>query len=168
MHTAALPELAAADLRSTLQDLRARTADLARDVDRLSLALDQHGIDTTDVTWMQDRLDRLRTLSRAGETTDPAETARLEAALGQHQADVAAAERVQAQLTATSAQLLEIASTASRVRRDLLSQTPTRHSADALVARLRGEAQAAEAARKEADEARKEAARRKRAAQGLG
>lgn len=160
----ALPEVALRDLRGTVSDLRTRAVELGVDVDRLADALDDNGTSDTDHSWMRDRRDRLRTLERAGEAVDPREVERLEAALAQHEADNAAAIRVEAQLTASSAQLLEIASTASRVRRELLSEREPARSADALVERLRNEAQAADAARNEADEARRDARRRKEAA----
>ncbi|MFK7931260.1 MAG: protein kinase [Myxococcota bacterium] len=152
-----LPDSAIYDLRATVGDLQKRAQTLADDVDRMHAALDGHGAPETDVTWMRDRLDRIRTLERAGETVDATEVQRLDAAMAQHSADVDAAAHVEAQLTSASAQLLEIASTASRVRRELLTQAVPARSADHLVQRLRNEALAADAARKEAESARKQA-----------
>ena len=61
-----------------------------------------------------------------------------------------AAEQVEARLSACCAELVEIASTASRVRRELVAAPRDRMSADEAVRRLREEATLADRARREA------------------
>lgn len=145
----ALPTVAARDLRGTVDELREQADRLAVEVDRLQAAVAEEPA-TSDVSWVTARLDRLRTLEKAGDAVDRSELARLQATLDAHEAEQAAAERVEGRLTAATAQLLEIRSTASRVRRDLLAEADPGRSAGELVARLRREARAAEAAREEA------------------
>lgn len=142
-----LPSPAVADLRRTLRDLRIRAEDLASDIDRLQGALPEGPPD--DASWLHARIARLTTRKRAGEPVDEAELARLQAALEAEQADRAAADLLESQLTACKAQLLEIASAASRVRRELLAGGRTA-GADGLVARLQQQTRAADAARREA------------------
>lgn len=147
----ALPEAASRDLRGTVRELREQAERLASEVDRLQAAVAEEPA-TADLSWVTARLDRLRTLEKAGDAVDAAEVARLEETLASHQAEQAAAERVEARLTSATAQLLEIRSTASRVRRELLAEADPGRSAGELVARLRREARAAEAARAEASD----------------
>jgi hypothetical protein len=144
-----LPAPARADLTSTAARLRRSAASLAERHDRLADAISDRGAEGAQVAGLAARLARLDTLQRAGRPVDARERARLEAALAEHTASEAAAEEVESELVATTAQLLEIAATARRVRRELVGQGAPA-SADELVARLSREADAVERARREA------------------
>ena len=144
-----LPEIVAVDLRSTCADLERSARALAVEVDQLESALGPGGAANEALGMVQRRLDRLQTLQRAGEAIDPAQLEQLRAALAEHEADRAAEAAVEARLAAATAQLLEIASTASRVRRELLVQQGAPSPRDA-VERLRAEARAVDLARREA------------------
>jgi len=143
-----VPEVALIDLRATSRRLRDAAERLAERHDALADVLESQS-PTDDVAGLSARLARLDTLERAGKPVDGRERQRLEAALAQHAADEAAAEQVESELIATQAQLIELASTASRVRRELVQSGP-RTSADQLVDRLRREADAVDRARREA------------------
>ena len=144
-----LPDVALADLRDTLVELRAVTAKLGEDLDVLEVEISSTSA-PDDVAWMERRLDRLSTLERAGESVDAAERERLLASLAAHEADAQARDRLESQHTACLAELLEVASIASRVRRELLSEPLPARSAPRLVKRLQAETRAANAARREA------------------
>lgn len=142
-----LPDLAVRDLRATVKELRRSATALGAEVDRLDAALAERP--SREEGWIQTRLSRLETLQRAGEPVQEQEIARLRAALDAVRADQAAAAALESQLTASQAQLLEIASAASRVRRELLSEGSV-SSAERLVARLQQQTRDADAARREA------------------
>lgn len=144
-----LPEPARRDLRGTSRRLREAAASLGQRHDRLEASLVDRGAAADPVAALSGRLARLATLEAAGRPVDGSERARLEAALAEHEASEAAAEAAESALVATKAQLLEVAATASRVRREL-ARGEARHSADALVAQLAREADAVERARREA------------------
>ena len=67
-----------------------------------------------DVGWARSRLERLDTRERAGETIDPDERNRLQAALDRHAEAEAERADLESQLTVLRARLLEIAATARR------------------------------------------------------
>ena len=119
------------------------------------------GAPEVEIAALRARLDRMQTLARAGDRVDAAERTRLERAIEQHEADVQAVERLEARLAACTAQLLEIASTASRVRRELLSEADPGRSADELVGRLQRESRLV-------DEARREMGRRSQTGRKVG
>jgi serine/threonine-protein kinase len=145
-----LPDPARADLHATVRTLRHQAEELQQEVDRLDSAAAASGAPPVEISAVRSRLDRLRTLERAGDRVDRAEVARLEAAIEQHDADLVAEEHVEARLSACCAELLEIASTASRVRRELVAAPHERMSADDAVRRLKDEASLADRARQEA------------------
>jgi serine/threonine-protein kinase len=145
-----LPDPARYDLEATVKQLREQAAGLETEVDRLESALASGGVPEAEVASIRVRLDRLRTLRDAGDKVDAREVTRLEASIAQHEADGLAAEQVEARLSACCAELVEIASTASRVRRELVAAPKERMSADEAVRRLRDEAGLAERARREA------------------
>lgn len=142
-----LPAPAVRDLRATVSALRRSAEGLAVEIDRLELAVAEKVVQ--DEGWIHVRLARLETLQRAGEPVEEEELDSLRGALEAMRADQAAAAALESRLTATQAQLLEIASAASRVRRELLTDDST-SSADRLLARLQQQTRAADAARREA------------------
>ncbi len=142
-----LPRPALRDLRTTLTDLRAKTTQLARltvAIDEELASLDEEGA-ATAVDRIQGRLERLRTLSRAGGTADTAEIAPLEAAIAAHRETLSQAERLEGRLTVVLARLLEIGAAAARARMDLLDRRPARSAVD-LLERLKRETADASAA----------------------
>jgi len=141
-----LPDIARSDLRDTGRDLQERATDLAEAIDRIDSELNA---DSEDHSWVQPRLLRLRTKQRAGERVDPAEITRLEAALASQQQSEALLAQLDSQLSTATAELLEIASTAARVRRELLAQPDPERSASQALQRLQREAQLADRARRE-------------------
>ncbi len=100
--------------------LREEAAALAERVESWERELAGHGAAPAEVERLVARLERLRALRRAGERVVDAELASLEQALAQHRADEEAGAAVESHLAAATAQLLTIASTASRVRRELV------------------------------------------------
>ncbi|MEZ4319410.1 MAG: protein kinase [Myxococcota bacterium] len=148
-----LPDIARNDLRDTARDLDERAVDLADAIDRIDQEL---AAGTEDGSWIEPRLKRLTTKQRAGEPVDPAEITRLEKALASQQESEALVGQLDSQLTAATAEMLEIGSTAARVRRQLLSQPEPAKSASEALERLRTEA-------RQADQARRELAGRARA-----
>ncbi len=145
-----LPDPARTDLHATVRKLRQQAEGLQEEVDRLDAAVATAPASPVEIAAVRSRLDRLHTLDRAGDRVDRAELERLERALEQHDADLLAEEQVEARLSACCAELLEIASTASRVRLELVAAPETRMSADDAVRRLRDEAALADRARREA------------------
>ncbi len=141
-----LPTIAANDLRDTARDLEERALDLSDAIDRLDAELEAN---TEDGSWIEPRLARLHTKQRAGEPVDAAEIDRLESALASHQASEALLAQLDSQLTQATAELLEIASTATRVRRELLAEPEPTQTATRALDRLREEAAHADAARRE-------------------
>jgi hypothetical protein len=145
-----LPDLARIDLDATVRKLRQQAEGLQVEVDRLDAAVGNAAAPAVEMSAIRQRLDRLRTLERAGDRVDKTEIARLEGSLEQYDADLLAEEQVEARLSSCCAELLEIASTASRVRRELVAAPQQRMSADDAVRRLQNEAQLADRARREA------------------
>lgn len=146
IHSLDLPAIARSDLRDTSRDLQERATDLAEAIDRIDSELNA---DTEDHSWVEPRLLRLRTKQRAGEPVDPTEITRLEATLASQQQSEALLSQLDSQLTTATAELLEIASTAARVRRELLAQPDPEHSASQALHKLQQEAQLADRARRE-------------------
>lgn len=144
-----LPEPALVDVRATAKDLRRQAGELAAHVDRLEQAAAAHGASDAEIAALTGRLARLRALQAAGDPQDPGAIVALEKALAQHEADRAAAEEVESELASTTARLLGIASTASRVRRELVAGGPERTSVSEGLDRLHAQARAAQAARRE-------------------
>jgi tRNA A-37 threonylcarbamoyl transferase component Bud32 len=144
-----LPEVARRDLAATSRELRQRARKLAQDVERLGAELESDQGAEEELSALSSRLDRLETLARAGEVANQAERERLARAIAVHEASRRAADQVESEWVAATAQLLEIASTAAQIRRELLLE-PDRHSADQWVERLTRDAQAANDARREA------------------
>ena len=136
------------DLRATVGELRRSAGDLAAEVDEFDAALTGAAAPEREVALLRARLDRLQTLARAGESVDDEEVARLQRTLDEHEADLAAEARLDAQLAASTAQLLEIASTASKVHRNLLADA--HHASEAGVERLQREVENSQRARQEA------------------
>jgi serine/threonine protein kinase len=146
---AELPDLARSDLRASVARMRARADELAADVDRIEQATGNIG-DEADVTALRTRLERMAALERAGERVDARERDRVQQAIAAHEADRDAADRLDSELAAATAGLLELASGASRIRRELALDRDPHASADELVARLTRDAKAAVDARREA------------------
>jgi tRNA A-37 threonylcarbamoyl transferase component Bud32 len=144
-----LPEVARRDLAATSRELRQRARKLAQDVERLGAELESDQGAEEELSALSARLDRLETLARAGEVANQAERERLARAIAVHEASRRAADQVESEWVAATAQLLEIASTAAQIRRELLLE-PERHSADQWVERLTRDANAANDARREA------------------
>lgn len=103
-----------------------------------------------DLGWMEARLRRLETLEAAGEAVDASERARLEAALAAHERALDAAGRLESELTAGLAALLELSAAAARARRELLGTEAPRVSAPRLADELEAQLRALAAARAEA------------------
>ncbi len=138
-----LPAPALTDLRSTARDLRHAALDLAEEAARLEEALDGTALDDTDVAAIQARLDRLRTLERAGESVDQRELRQLQRALDAHARDQAALEDLESRSAAVGARLLEVCSAAHQARRDVLGARTDRVSTDDAMKRLQREVRAA-------------------------
>lgn len=137
--------IAAADLRSTTRALRERAEELATQVDRLDTELQTS---PEDLSWIEPRVSRLKTKQRAGESVDHEEIARLEASLLAGRQAEAQRDRLESRHLAAIAGLLEIASTATRVRRDLLAN-PEPTTASSAVSALERQAAALDRARRE-------------------
>lgn len=144
-----LPDVAVRDLLRTARELRGQVDHIGAELGPLERAATPDP-EASDVAVLAARLERGRTRQRAGAAVDERELSTIEEALAEHAAAEAARQRAASQHTARLAQLLEIASTAARVRRELLEEPEPRRSADRLVARLRDETRAADAARREA------------------
>lgn len=135
-----LPRTAVRDLRATLRDLREKSEHLGRlavGMERELARLDESGA-ASAVDRVQGRLDRLRTLARAGGADAGIEIAELERAVAAHRDTLAQSEQLEGRLTVVMARLLEIGAAAARARVDLLGREPARSVAD-LLERLRGE-----------------------------
>lgn len=141
-----LPKIVRSDLRSTASDLRARADELGDDVQRLEAELTEPA---EDLSWVEPRLARLRTKERAGEPVDRAELVRLEGLLRTGAANESLRNQLESQLTAATAGLLEIAATATSVRRTLLTESATRDGITGALQKLQREADAAKRARAE-------------------
>lgn len=144
-----IPEVAQRDLRSTARELRESATSLAREVDQLEGALQRQGAPEQEVALLRARLDRLLTLQRAGDSVEIDEIASLERSIAEHDADLATEARVEARLASSTAQLLEIASTASKVHRTLLVDADNEATSES-VDRLQREVEATRRARQEA------------------
>lgn len=145
-----LPAPALRDLSETSRELRARARLLSLDVRRLRAELSSSSREDDQLSVLSARLARLETLARAGEASNREERERLSKAIERHEESQRAAERVESEWIAASAQLFEIASAADRIRRELLLSREDR-SVSAWVERLSREAKAATEARQEAD-----------------
>ena len=125
------------DLKGTLSDLQERMEALGRRV----LALEKEVATLDDVAAaaavdrIEARLERLRTLSRAGRSADDAEIPKLEHALGAHRRVLEQVESLEGQLTLAVARLLETGAAAAHARIELI-EAPSL-SADDLLGRLR-------------------------------
>ncbi len=166
----ALPAPAVADLRANSRRLRQQAAALgegAASIERELSGMDAGAADA-ELAWMEDRLRRLETLERAGEAVDGAERARLRGALEAHRASMDATAALERQLTATLARLLEISTTAGRVRRELAAGAGVEaaEAAEASAAALAEASRLANQAAREAAGARPDDARA-RAARAL-
>lgn len=150
-----LPDLALSDLRASTRAMTERADRLARDIDAAEAALAPAA--TVDVAALNTRLERMAALERAGESVDARERSRIERALAEHAAAEEAGERLESELASATAAVVEITSAAVRLRREL-TVGPDRGSADEAVRKLSREAGAA-------IDARREAARRARAAE---
>ncbi len=137
------------DLRSTAKELRQTAKELADEVDRLKDALVRTGAPEGEIAVLERRLSRLRTRRSAGEVVDDSAIASVEQAIAQHEADLAMEAELEARLAASTAQLLEIASTASKVQRQIVLGAEGPRAAEG-VERLQREVAASEAARREA------------------
>jgi hypothetical protein len=140
-----LPEAAIRDLRVTSGDLRERVDALADRV--LTLERELARLDDTAaasaVDRVEARLERLRTLARAGRGDGSAEIASLEQALATHRAVLDRAEALEGQLTLAVARLLETGASAAHARVELIDSAEPARSADDLLARLRGQTEGA-------------------------
>jgi hypothetical protein len=114
-----LPTAFRDDGRREVARLRSEAAALADRVATWERELSGHGTAPAEVERVVARLERLRALQAAGERVADAELAALEAAVAQHRADEEAGAAVESHLAAATAQLVAIASTASRLRREL-------------------------------------------------
>ncbi len=141
---AALPDVAASDLRATAVRLEQEARVLARQLERLDAAENEPQVE--DAGWLQSRLDRLETMERAGEVIDGDERAQLRRAMAAFDAQIAEEAELESRRTRCMAQLLEIGASAARTRLQLLVPEPR---SEALAVRLRQEADAATRAREE-------------------
>jgi hypothetical protein len=96
------------------------------------------------------RLERLRTLERAGDRVNAEEIASLERALAAHREKIALAEEGEVRLTRIMGSLLEIGASAARCAR-MLRQEREAHSAERLLDQLHREAAMAELTLREVD-----------------
>ncbi|MEN0068035.1 MAG: protein kinase [Myxococcota bacterium] len=137
------------DLRSTARELWDNANGLADEVERLESALVRTGAPEDEIATLERRLSRLQTRKVAGEEVSDQALSSLENALAEHESDLAIEADLEARLAATTAQLLEIASTASKVQRQIVLNVEA-SSAKAGVQRLQREVEASTAARREA------------------
>jgi hypothetical protein len=137
------------DLLGRVKELTAEAAALGQRVDDLERQLTSHGAAPGEVERLVARLERTRALARSGDRVSDGELAALERALAQHRADEEAGAVVESLLAAGTAQLLEIASTASRVRRELSATGPA--PAKEVVGDLSRQVDAMRRARREAE-----------------
>jgi tRNA A-37 threonylcarbamoyl transferase component Bud32 len=160
-----LPEPAHRDLRDTVRDLLARGGDLATAIRRREdlLRRTDGSLDLT-IQRLEDRVERLQTLERAGDAVDRAELSRLQANLAAQRAEADSRAEEEGHLARQLGEMLEIGATASRARRALLDQLDPLESAQRLRAQLRAESEAATAALDETAPPRREAAIRQRQA----
>jgi len=137
------------DLRSTARELRQTALQLADEVERIEAALVRTGAPDDEVATLERRLARLQTRRMAGEDVDDAAFTALEKAIAEHESDLAMEAELEARLAASTAQLLEIASTASKVQRQIVlgAEGPRARQS---VERLQREVEASAMARREA------------------
>lgn len=138
------------DLRSTAKELGETARQLADEVEQLEAALARAGAPEGEIAIIERRLHRLQTRKLAGETVPDDAVANLRKALAEHESDLALEADLEARLAATSAQLLEIASTASKVQRRIVLDVDSSATARDGVQRLQREVEASRAARREA------------------
>lgn len=149
---ARLPEPVLDDLRRTSSALRDRANALAERVATLDaeLAGRVNADDQAAASCVEARIERLRTLERAGALQDASELPKLERAIETHQRAAEAAQDLEDAHTLAIAHLLELTATATAARRDLLANAGA-ISAPLVVERLQREARAAGAALREVD-----------------
>lgn len=107
------------DLLRRVAELRTEAEALGARVDGLEAELGVHGVPPSELERLSARRERLLALRAGGEAVSAAELTQLERALAQHRADEEAAATIESHLAQATAQLVEIASTASRLRREL-------------------------------------------------
>ncbi len=139
-----LPEVAARDLRATHDELRALAVVTARVL--RSGAPVATGLDA-EVAQLERRRARLLALRSAGHGDDGEELRSVESALEARRQALLAADRAEGERVAAMAQLVEIASTADRVRYELVAGP--RADVGGATDRLRREARALQDARAE-------------------
>lgn len=144
-----IPDAAVRDLRDTTSELRARASAIGDAVASLEAAL-ADAAPATDhaVTRLAERLERLQTLKRAGESADDAEIRQIEASLAAHKAATDDAVTDEAALSRLLGELLEIGAAIGQARRAL--REPTGPAAAARQA-LKEQVAAAAAAMHEVD-----------------
>ena len=150
-----LPDIARIDLRSTSRALRERLRELSSEAARLEVDL---GTPVADLSWAAQRLERLDTLERAGQAVSEDEKQRLADALEAHAMAHEESAELASRHTILRAAVLEIAATARRARQSLLQGAGQADTARLLAERLVRQADAADRARKEAREIRRELA----------
>jgi serine/threonine protein kinase len=142
LESPALAAVVARDLGGTAQAL-------ASEVDELDAALktEPPTAPVVDRSWLRGKLERYATLERAGSPVSSAERSRVQAAMVAMERADEAADAVATMHTAARARLLEITATADEVRLGLVDTPPA--ETQRLVERLRRDADAASAARRE-------------------
>ena len=116
-----------------------------------------------DVSWIHGRLTRLETMERTGETVDPEERERLQAALSSAEDAATARDDLESRLTSTLAQLLEIGALATRARADLHGEADVPETARDLRQRLDQQVDAVDTMRREMGRRREASAQAARA-----
>lgn len=147
-HARDLPEPVAADLRSALRDLRHEVEDISEDASHLESAL-AAAAPPTEGAWAAERLARLDTLARAGTPVDTVERQRLAAAVAATEAAAATEATLDSRLNADLARLLEIATAARRMDRELSLEQDAARPPERALDDLRSRAKAAASARRE-------------------
>lgn len=159
-----LPEPLRADLRRTVAALRVEADRLHDHVTalRAEAATRRSEVDLAEgVDRLRGRLRRLETLDRDGRHVDPDERARLQELLRVTLADLDAVSDTEARLVRATARLLELATAAQEVRRDLFDEATPSQPVDEVLTRFREEVAAGREALAEVDAL--ERARRARA-----
>lgn len=141
---ARIPDAAVRDLRHTTGELRHRALAIGAGIAHIEAALakadpaaDQAAIRLTE------RLERLRTLKRAGEVTEDAEIAQIEASLAAYEAATVDVVADESALSRHLGELLEIGAAIAAARRSLREPTtPTNAARDALRAQVKAAAAA--------------------------
>jgi tRNA A-37 threonylcarbamoyl transferase component Bud32 len=148
----ALGDVVLRDLKGTIYGLKEHTKALGLEASRLRVELQRRN-DTAELaaaSRIEARLERLRTLERAGDRVNAEEIASLERALAAHREKIALAEEGEVRLTRIMGSLLEIGASAARCAR-MLRQEREAHSAERLLDQLHREAAMAELTLREVD-----------------